>query len=102
MPLTEIESKTLNRAVVGGAGSVAFLLIGIATIASSPGDDPSAGLEILGGTIFFFLSAFWLSGLINVSKVLGHSSACRRSAKAIGSYIMVSIPPVYVAVTAML
>ena len=102
MPLTEIESKTLNRAVVGGAGGVVFLLIGIATIGSSPGEDPLAGLEIMGGTVFFFLFAFWLSGLINVSKVLGQSSACRRSAKAIGSYIMVSIPPVYVAVAAML
>ncbi|MGD8340970.1 MAG: hypothetical protein PVH89_09315 [Gammaproteobacteria bacterium] len=40
---TEGESKALNHAVIGTAGSVILLLIGAVIVFSIPGEDPPAG-----------------------------------------------------------
>ena len=90
------EIRILNSALYGTLGGVLLLGIALNIVYRTPGDDPPAGLVMLNA-----LAVYSFRGLLAILKLVVNKSKYRTSRKAIASYILLCIPPVFFLVRAM-
>lgn len=95
------EIKILNSALYGTLGGVLLLGIALSIVYRTPGDDPPAGLVMLNALAVMCALVYWFRGLLAILKLVVNKSKYRTSRKAIASYILLCILPVFFLVRAM-